>query len=173
MVADEASESALYDLFMHELKGMYYVENQLIDMLDDMSESATNDTISQNLNDHQSETRQQASRLEAVFAELDETPEQRKSPFIDGMAAERQQFEDAMDDSGLRNLFFIDAGIKTEQHEISSYDHLLMLADRLDFDDDVTGPLQQNLDEEESARDDLQSLAKGSKLTSMLNKLTP
>lgn len=173
MVAEEASESALYDLFMHELKGMYYTENQLVDILGDMSESTTNDTISQAFNDHQAQTREQASRLEGVFAAVDEEPAQRESPVLDGLVEEREQFESEMDHSELRNLHALSAGLKTERNEITTYESLLMLADRLELGDDVTDALQQNLDEEEATRDDLNALATGSKLQSMLDKLTP
>lgn len=169
----DVSENQLYDVFMHNLNSLYHMENQLVDVLGDMSDAATNDTISQSFSDHQSETRQQIGRLEHVYDAIDEEPEQRETPLMDGLVEEREQFEDAFDQNELRNIHYIGAGIRTERNEITAYEHLIMLAKKLELDDDVTDALQQNLDEEEAARDELQSMATGSKLRSMIDRITP
>ncbi len=173
MVEDDASQHALYDMFMHKLKETYYMENEQVDVLGDMSDAATNDDISQAFADHQSETRKQIGRLEHAFAAVDEEPEQHTTPVLAGLVEEQEQFKALFDQPELHNLHYLGAALKAERNEITAYETLLMLANKLDLGDDVTDALQQNLDEEEAVRDELKSMVKGSKIRSMLGKLTP
>ena len=55
--------------------------------------------------------------------------------------------------------------------EISGYEGLLLLANRIGYDDDVTDPLEDDLSTEKSTLRQLEGLSKGSKVKSMLGKL--
>lgn len=61
--------------------------------------------------------------------------------------------------------------MKTERMEMTGYQGLLTLANKIGYDDDVTEPLEDNLSSERSAFHELQGLSKGSKLKSMVGKL--
>lgn len=55
--------------------------------------------------------------------------------------------------------------------EISGYEGLLLLANRIGYDDDVTNLLEDDLSTEKSTLRQLEGLSKGSKVKSMLEKL--
>ncbi len=61
----------LHELFVHKLAQQYYVEQELVETLDEMARDTTNDRMSQGFADHRDETRTQIQRIEEVFAALD------------------------------------------------------------------------------------------------------
>lgn len=162
---------SLRDLFEFELGRMYYVEQRLVDALDEMARDATNDTLSEGFAEHRDETRRQVERLETVFEELGSVPEEREDPIVDALIGDKESFDDLAADDDIRNVYYNSAGIKTERFEITAYEGLLMLADRLDLGRDVTNPLEENLDEEKSARRELKAVAEGSQFKQLLDRL--
>lgn len=162
----------MQDLFMHELRTMYYVENQLVEALDEMAEMATNDRVSTAFADHRDETEEHVERLERVFEELGAQPEQETSHVLDGLIEERQMADSAIMNEDLRNMFYLGAGMKTERIEVTSYESMLLMADKMNMEDDIVEPLEENLDDEKDALSQLNTLSTGSKLKSLFDKLT-
>jgi ferritin-like metal-binding protein YciE len=160
------------DLFRYNLEGMYYVENRLVDVLGDMAESTTDDDLREGFEEHREETRRQIERLEEVFRAVGEQPEERRSPALEGLVEERERFLSENPSDDVENLFSMTAAMKSERLEITGYQGLLELADRLDYGGDVTDPLEENLDEEKGTLRELEGMAKGSKLTKLFGKLT-
>ena len=156
------------DLFRHQLQQMYYVENRLVGMLEEMAREADNDKLQRGFADHRDETRQQVQRLEHAFQALGHEPQESQSHVLDALQTEHEEFVDRSPDEHLHDLFDMQAGMKTERFEITSYEGLLVLAKKLDLDDDVTDPLEDNLSEEKSTLRELEGLSKGSKLKSLL-----
>lgn len=165
--------NTLEDMFVFQLEEMYYIENQLVDALDEMASDATNDKLEKGFEEHREETREHVRRVEEAFDALGRQPNRRESMVLDALIQERQQFHQEARDEHLRDLFDTVAGIKTERMEITGYQGLLVLANKLDLDDDVTDPLQDNLSSEKSALRELEALSKGSKLKAMIGQLTP
>lgn len=163
----------LEDMFVYQLEEMYYIENRLVDALDEMASDATNDKLQEGFEEHREETREHVRRVEEAFDAMGREPNRRESMVLDALIRERQQFHQEARDEHLRDLFDTVAGIKTERVEITGYQGLLVLANKLDLDDDVTDPLQDNLSSEKSALRELEALSKGSKLKAMIGKLTP
>ncbi|WP_227376934.1 YciE/YciF ferroxidase family protein [Haladaptatus halobius] len=164
--------NSLRDLFVYELQGMYDVENKLVDALDDLSVETTNEDISQAFAEHRSETETHVERLDDAFRALGEEPERRDDKVIDGLVEEHDRFEGVATNDDVRDMFALGAGMKSERVEITSYEGLLMLADQLDFGNDVTDPLESNMSDEKQALSDLQELAGGSKLKSLVSRIT-
>lgn len=162
---------SLEDLFEYQLKTMYYVENRLIEALDELAHDATDDDLSDALAQHREETELHVERLESVFAALDVPAEGNESPSVDGLIREKEAFDDRAAEEDLRNLFYAQAGMKSERFEITGYEGLQTLADRLDYGNGVTDPLAQNRDEEEEALAKLQSVAQGQTSGSLLDRL--
>lgn len=162
----------LEDMFVFHLEQMYYVETTLVDVLDEMSTDATNDRLTDGLADHREETRNHIRRIEEVFDELGRQPQQGSSAVLDALIEEREQFHREASDDQLKDLFDMMAGIKTERLEITGYQGLLTLANKLDYDDDVTDPLEDNLSSEKSALRKLEALSQGSRLRAMISQLT-
>ncbi|QCJ46713.1 MULTISPECIES: YciE/YciF ferroxidase family protein [Haloprofundus] len=172
MATETQSLQTLRDLFEYELGAMYYVENRLVDTLDELAMQTPNENISRGFADHRDETRKQVERLERVFDAIDRDPFEHEVHALDGMLQDKQSFDEMVGEDELRNVHYLGAGMKTERFEITSYESLQMLADRLDMGSDVTDPLEQNLDEEQRTLDELQTMATGSKLKELFQKLT-
>lgn len=163
---------SMHDMFVYRLQEMYYVENQLVDVLDELSMETSNEDLAQGFADHRDETQGQAERLEEVFDRIDETPEEHRSPVFDALLEERDEFfEQAADDDDLRDLYRLGAGIKTESIEITGYEGLLMLAQKLDLPSDVTNPLEDNLDQEERTRKKLKAMGEESTVKQVFARL--
>lgn len=170
--SNSATIDSLDDLFQHELEQMYYIENRLVDTLDQLANEANNDKLQKGFADHREETRKQTERLEVVFDALGREPQESESRVLDALTEEHEEFVERSNDEHLHDLYDMQAGMKTERFEITAYEGLLMLAKKLDLDDDVTDPLEDNLSEEKSALRELEGLSKGSKLKSMISQIT-
>jgi ferritin-like metal-binding protein YciE len=171
-MATEADQIAsLRDLFEYELEQMYYVENELVDALAMMADEVTNDKMREGFKNHLEETERHVERLERVFDAIGAEPRMRESETYDGLMADKRSFESHVADDELRNVHHLSAGMKTEHVEITRYQSLLTLADKLDLGSDVTDPLEDNLDSEERTLKELEAMSEGSELKSMLDKL--
>ncbi|GAB3674765.1 YciE/YciF ferroxidase family protein [Halopiger thermotolerans] len=163
----------LEELFHHKLAQQYHIEQELVETLDEMAINATNDRLSEGLADHRDETRQHVQRLEDVFAALDRPAERREAPILDALETERTTMEDAIEDDDLRNMMYINAGMMTERIEMTAYEGLTTMANKLDYGDDITDPLESNHDEEKSAYRELSAMESASEMKSLWDRLTP
>lgn len=162
---------SLRDLFEYELETMYYVENELVGQLDTMASEVTNDKMRAGFEDHRQETERHVERLERVFDAIGEEPRLGQSEALQGLVGDKQRFDSLVADEDLRNLHHLSAGMKVEHMEITGYQSLLTVAEKLDLSDDVTGPLKENLDSEQSTLKELKAMSEGSELKSMLDRL--
>jgi ferritin-like metal-binding protein YciE len=160
-----------HDLFVHNLQEMYYIENELVDVLAELSSDTPDEKLSSSFAEHRTATEEQARRLETVFEAVNATPEARQSATLEGLKRDREEFLELVGSNDLKTPFYLAAGIKTEQFEVTGYQSLLMLADQMDLGDEVKGPLEQNLDEEKSALRSLQTMEKGTDIKSMIQNL--
>lgn len=159
------------DLFVHDLKQMYYVENQLVGVLDELAVETPDEKLADGFASHRDETRQQVERLERVFREIGETPEEAECGALDGLLRDREEFEREVRSDDLKTPFNLTAGIKTERMEITAYQALIMLANEIDFEGDVKGPLEANLDEEKDTLRSLETIQKGSTVKKVIQNL--
>ena len=164
--------NTLHDLFVYELRGMYDIENELVDALGELTTETSNEDISQAFAEHRDQTRDHVARLEETFDALGETPERRDNEVINGLVAEHDKFEGIAANDDVRDMFALGAGMKSERLEITGYEGLLMLADQLNLGSDVTDPIESNVSDEKQALSNLQELAGGSKLKSLVSRLT-
>ncbi|ELY66455.1 YciE/YciF ferroxidase family protein [Natronococcus jeotgali] len=167
------SITGLRDLFVYKLRQQYYVEQELVDALDEMSRNTGNDRLSQGFADHRDETRTQVQRLEDVFDALDVRPETEDMPVLDALEEERRTLERQIDDEDLLDMVYLNAGMMTERFEMTTYEGLSMLATELELSDDAQAPLESNYDEEKSAYRELNTLSTASEMKSLWDRLTP
>lgn len=162
----------LHDKFVYDLQEMYYIENRLVDVLDDLAMDAANEELGEGFREHREQTREHVTRLEDVFRAIDEPPEQRSSPVFDALLTEREQFlEEAGGDEDLRDLYDLGAGVKNEHLEIAGYEGLIQTARKLDLSREVTNALNQNLDEEQETKKQLKMLGEDSTLRKVFARL--
>lgn len=171
-MATETEEiGSLRDLFEYELEEMYYVENELVDALATMADEVTNENMRKGFVDHREDTERHVERLERVFDALGEEPQMRESEALSGLMADKQTFDSRVTDDDLRNIHYLGAGMKVERMEITGYQSLLTVAQKLDLGDDVTDSLEANLDSEEDTLKELKAMSEGSELKSLLDRL--
>lgn len=171
MATETEQIESLRDLFEYELEMMYYVENELVDALAVMADEVTNEKMRKGFEDHQEETEQHVRRLERVFDAIGSNPNMRESETFEGMMADKREFDSLVADDELRNIHHLSAGMKNEHVEITGYQSLITVAEKLDLGDDVTDPLEENLDSEQDTLKELKAMSEGSELKSMLDRL--
>lgn len=158
-------------LFVYELEAVYDMEVKLVDALADLSRLATNDNLSKGFAIHRTETQRQVEQVEESFEALGREPARRDNRIVDGLLAEREAFDARVTNDELRNTYYLTAAMMTEQFEITSYDGVLAAADRARLGDDVTDPLERNLEQEEKTLRKLEGLAGGSDPDSLWDRL--
>ncbi|QLG48363.1 ferritin-like domain-containing protein [Natrinema halophilum] len=163
----------LHQLFVHKLAQQYYVEQELVETLDEMARNTTNDRMSQGFADHRDETRTQVQRIEDVFATLDQPAETRDSAILDGLEEDRRELESEIEDDELLNMVYLNAGMMTERVEMTAYEGLTTLAEQLELGNDVQKPLESNYDEEKSTLRELETMATAKDMKSLWDRLTP
>ncbi|MFB3905215.1 MAG: ferritin-like domain-containing protein [Acidobacteriota bacterium] len=137
----------LQDLYIRELKSLYYTENQIIDALPNMAEAATSAELATAFKTHLQQSKTQRERLERIFRRMDIEPEEEKSNTVAGLIDDGSYIIDAKGDAAVRDAALVAAAQKVEHHEIACYGCARTWARRLGFEEDAR-LLQQTLDEE-------------------------
>lgn len=148
---DNVQESALNELFLDELKDIYWAEKHLAKALPKMAKAATSDELRQAIEQHLLETENQITRLEDVFTSIDEKAAAIKCEAMAGLVKEGESIvEDTEDGSITRDAGIISAAQKIEHYEIASYGTLRTLAGVLGYNEAVE-LLEATLAEEKNA----------------------
>ena len=149
-----------HELFVHELTDMLDAEQQLVKALGKQSEEVTNPELKKGLAAHQKQTQKQAERLQQIFEELGESPEQTECKGVRGLVAEQESFSQEEDPSeDLLDIFTTGANIKVERYEISAYESLIRMAQQMKHRQAVQ-LLRENLREEQQTEKKLSALSK-------------
>ena len=146
------------ELFEHELKDMYSAEHSLLDALEQMANESSDRDIRRAFTQHRRETQGQIKRLERVFKTLGQKPEAETCPGIEGLIKEKKLFMRERPTPELLEFYNLGAAQKTERYEITAYESLIDMADKLGMSDAV-GLLEQNLQEEEDTLNRLKAIA--------------
>jgi ferritin-like metal-binding protein YciE len=163
----------LRDLLKHEIKDLYSAEQQIIEAMPAMIEKANNPTLRQALDMHLQVTRGQKDRLEQVQQLLGDQDQTDNSGFFSNLFGEGVTCKgmEGLIDEGEKvmaedmNPEVMDAAIiacaqKIEHYEICGYGTARAYARQLNLGS-VAQLLEQTLDEEHQADDQLTSLALG------------
>ena len=146
------------ELFEHELKDMYSAEHALLDSLEQMAAETSDREIKKAFTQHRKETQAQIKRIEKIFKAIGRKPEAETCHGIEGLLKEKKAFMKEKPSEELVEFYNIGAGQKTERYEITSYESLIDMADKLGMSDAVE-LLEQNLQEEEGALNKLKMIA--------------
>ena len=158
-VASDVVESALNELFIDELKDIYWAEKHLVKTLPKMAKAATSEELKNAFNDHMEVTKTHVSRLEQVFDLLGEKAQAKKCEAMEGITKEGESIiEDTEEGTSTRDVGLILAAQKVEHYEISTYGGLAQLATTLGLND-VADLLNQTLAEEKEADESLTGIA--------------
>ncbi len=131
---DSATDEGLRDLFISELKSVYYAEKRAVDALGDQAEASTTNEVGTAFVNHQNESRIQVERLEEIFKIIGIKTDVYPSDAIDGLISDAKRIVSGTEPGSLtRDAGLIIAAQKIEHYEISAYGSLLTLANMLDF----------------------------------------
>lgn len=145
------AESALKELFVDELKDIYWAEQHLVKALPKMIKNATSEELKNTIQTHLAETEGHVSRLEQVFESIGEKAKAVKCEAMEGLLKEADEMMKETDKgTEVRDVAIISCAQKVEHYEIASYGTLKTLAGTLGFSE-AQDMLQQTLDEEKNA----------------------
>ena len=131
-----AEVKTLHDAFIDELRDAYDAEKQLTRALPKMVKAASSPKLRQAFEAHLEETRGHVTRLEDVFASLDEKVRGKHCDGIEGIIEEgkavmEEEFDDATMDACL-----IAGGQRAEHYEMAAYGSLIAWARVMEHTDD-------------------------------------
>jgi len=146
------------ELFEHELQDIYSAEQSLLDALEQMANESSDREIRKGFTQHRKETQGQIKRLEKIYKTLGRKPESSSCPGMEGLIKEKKAFMREKPSDELLEFYNIGAAQKVERYEITAYEGLIDMAEKLGMEDAVD-LLEQNLQEEEVALNKLKSIA--------------
>jgi ferritin-like metal-binding protein YciE len=162
----------IQELFEHELKDMYSAEHSLLEALEQMANETSDREIKKAYTQHRRETQGQIKRLDKVFKMLGQKASAETCAGIEGLLKEKKLFMREKPSSELLEFFNIGAAQKTERYEITAYESLIDMAEKLDMGEAVE-LLEQNLQEEEGALNKLKMIASEFDVTDANDELEP
>ena len=149
---------SMQDLYVEELRDIYNAEQQIIAALPKMAEGASNPELRAAFEEHLEVTRQQVSRLETIFEDLDKKPTGKKCKGMEGLIEEGQEMLKEGRDPDVLDAALIGAAQRVEHYESAAYGTVRNFARQLGLERHVD-LLQQTLDEEGETDKRLTSLA--------------
>lgn len=156
-----ATATGLTDLFIHQLKDMYWAEKALVKAMPKMISNATASKLKTAIDKHLSETEKQVTRLEEAFESLEMKPEAEKCEAMAGLIKEAEEIMKATEEGDVRDAGIIVAAQKVEHYEIATYGSLCVFADMLGHTKALK-LLKETLNEEKKCDKQLTQLAESS-----------
>jgi ferritin-like metal-binding protein YciE len=152
------SMQTIEELFEHELKDIYAAEIALLDALEQMAAESSDREIRRAFSQHRKETQAQIKRLDRIYKTLGQKAEKGSCPGIEGLIKEKKAFVRERPTAELLEFFNIGAAQKVERYEITAYENLIDMAEKLGMSD-VVDLLEENLQEEETALNTLKAIS--------------
>lgn len=149
---------SIEELFEHELKDILGGEQALVDALEQMAQESADRDIKKAYTQHRKETQGHIKRIEKIFRSLGQKPEAEACPGIEGLIKEKKVFMREKPTDELLEFFNVGAAQKVERYEITAYESLIDMADKLGLTEAVE-LLEENLQEEEAALNKLKAIA--------------
>ena len=146
------------ELFEHELKDIYGAEQSLLDALQQMAEESADREIKKGYLQHRKETQGQIKRIEKIFKSMGQKAEAATCAGMEGLIKEKKLFMREKPSEELVEFYNIGAAQKVERYEITAYENLIDMAEKLGMSDAVE-LLEQTLQEEEATLNKLKAIA--------------
>lgn len=154
---DEAT--LLHELFVEELKDIYWAEKHLTKALPKMAKAATSEELRSAFENHLMQTEEQIGRVEQVFELIGIPARAKKCEAMEGLVKEAQSgIEDTPKGSSVRDAALIICAQKVEHYEIAAYGSLTQLAKTMGRTE-VADLLAETLEEEKETDQLLTELA--------------
>lgn len=148
--AKSNAATGLRELFVDELKDIYWAEKQLTKSIPKMIKNATSSELVDALTNHLEETKTHVIRLEKVFTSINEKAVAKKCEAMAGLTKEAEEIMENTVEGVVRDAGIISAGQKVEHYEIATYGTLASFARTLGEFEAAT-LLEETLKEEKGA----------------------
>ena len=152
-------EKTLGDLFLAQLKDIYYAEKKIFRTLPKMVKAAQVPELKQAFTTPREETQGQIERLEQVFEMLGKRPQTKPCEAINGIVAEGEETIEDFGESAAIDTGLVAAGQAVEHYEMARYGALIAWAGQLGMSE-AAALLNQTLQEEMKAERLLTQIAK-------------
>ena len=153
-------EKNLKDLLLHTLKDVHFAEHEILKALPQMAAAAQTNELKAAFETHRTQTEQQISRLEEVFALLGQKAEGVPCEAIQGILAEGREVMEEFAGGPALDAGLIAAAQAVEHYEIARYGALRSWAELIGIED-VEELLDATLTEEKETDALLTRLAEG------------
>lgn len=153
--------SKFHQLFMDELKDIYWAEKNLVKALGKMQKAAVTEELVNAFAEHQTVTQEHVSRVEEIFELLGAKPTAKKCEAMDGLIKEASELISEEEEGVVRDAGLIIAAQKVEHYEIAAYGSLRTLANLMGHTE-AAGILEQTLEEEKETDSLLTTIAESS-----------
>ncbi|HUC49742.1 MAG TPA: ferritin-like domain-containing protein [Xanthobacteraceae bacterium] len=140
---------SMEDLFVHQLRDIYYAEKQITRALPEMIEKADDQQLKEGFQTHLRETENHVKRLDRAFEILGKKPSGVDCPAIDGILDEAEEVAGEVENKRVLDAALIAAAQAVEHYEMTRYGTLIAWARQIGHDD-VAALLLQTLDEEKA-----------------------
>jgi ferritin-like metal-binding protein YciE len=150
----QVGREQLQELFVDELKDIYWAEKTLTKAIPKMIKNATCPELKSGLESHLEETEGHVSRLEQIFEIMGKKAQAKKCEAMAGLTKEAEELMEENEEGPMRDAAIISAGQKVEHYEIATYGTLKAFAGILGLDE-VADILDQTLTEEKAADEKL------------------
>jgi ferritin-like metal-binding protein YciE len=147
------------DLFVHQLRDIYYAEKQIVKALPKMIDKASDSDLKTGLRNHFDQSKNHVGRVERVFEMYDREPRTVDCPAIDGIIKEANEVIGDVEDKDVLDAAIIAAAQAVEHYEIARYGSLIAWAKQLGRDD-CASVLAETLEEEKAADEKLTEVAR-------------
>lgn len=148
----------LEDLFVENLKDIYYAERKILVALPKMAKAVKSSELRAAFEKHLHETEGQVERLKQVFKLLKQNPKGKTCPAILGLVEEGEEVMEDFEDSPALDAGLLSGAQAVEHYEISRYGTMIAWAEQLGMKD-AAKLLQQTLEEEKKTDAALSKLA--------------
>jgi ferritin-like metal-binding protein YciE len=156
-----AKQKTLQDLFHETLKDIYFAEKQILKALPKMAKAANSEDLREAFEKHFEETEGHVTRLEQVFAMIDQPARGKTCDAIMGIVEEGKEVTEEFEHSQALDSGLLAAAQAVEHYEISRYGTLRTWAAQLGLNDAVE-LLEETLEEEKNTDETLTQLAEAS-----------
>ena len=153
------SDNALKELFIAQLKDIYFAEKMIYKTLPKMAKAATSSQLKEAFTEHQAQTKEHMARLEQVFQQIGEKAEAKTCEAINGIIAEGEETIEKFGSSDAIDTGLIAAGEAVEHYEMARYGALSAWAKQLKMPE-AEKLLKQTWQEESQAEKLLVSIGK-------------
>jgi len=146
------------DLFVHQLRDIYYAEKQITKALPEMIKNASDQQLKQGFQAHLRETENHVKRLDQVFELLGKKASGVDCPAIDGIVEEAEEVTGEVENKNVLDAALIAAAQAVEHYEMTRYGTLIAWAKQLGHGN-VVSLLNQTLEEEKATDQKLTEMA--------------